>query len=319
MHVTAEIQSKEKSLADLMSRILKEPFKPLSESIKKLEGTVLDSEEKLEEIQNSLGVFSDDAEKAKKEITKALRSIRDENLPELASDIQKHLIQNTENITTSIDQYSNYFKSVSENIISCLSEANTHRNKIEHALYELQTQHRSYSERASTSQAAITTATQTALNEMRSNRELMESHQADLVDRLNTSGTMLENNMKVAASSTQATLQEIKANRELNEKVTKDLGIQFDLGLERLAAEMRKNSADINAVATQQVHAETAAIALMERHQTASLKALGQLNGTLVAQLTTVQSKLHSLTTITAVFFVCTLSYVGYDVWSRIH
>lgn len=47
MNVTSEIKNKEKSLAELMVKILKEPLNPLESTLKKINTEVLDTKDKV--------------------------------------------------------------------------------------------------------------------------------------------------------------------------------------------------------------------------------------------------------------------------------
>lgn len=84
MDLTAEIKSKEKSLSELMVKILKGPLNPLEDSVKTLKGDLLDTKDLVSEVNDAVNVSVGDLEK----VQKALKRIRDDSLPEIASSIQ---------------------------------------------------------------------------------------------------------------------------------------------------------------------------------------------------------------------------------------
>jgi hypothetical protein len=181
---TEKIESKEKSLSELMVRILKEPFKPLSNSIAQLAKASFESEKKIESIQSAIESLTVETDDNATKLRKMLRKICDEDLPELTVVLQKHLDTQTQKVTSAFDQQSNELKTISTDWVALLTEATGHRNKIELALSELHAQHNSDFASSSASQTAAAAAMQTALSEILSNRELMAKHHADASNQL---------------------------------------------------------------------------------------------------------------------------------------
>ena len=70
MSITTEIKNKEKSLAELMVRVLKEPLTPLEDSIKVIHDGILDTKELIEDINNAVGASACDVDKVSKAINK---------------------------------------------------------------------------------------------------------------------------------------------------------------------------------------------------------------------------------------------------------
>lgn len=181
---TEKIESKEKSLSELMARILKEPFKPLSNSIAELEVESFKSAKKIESIQNDISFLVTQTDENATKLWRTLRKICDEDLTKLTVTLQKHQDTQAQKVTSALDQQSNEFKTVSTDLVVLLTEAIEHRNRIELALSELHTQHNSNFVSSSASQAATAAAMQTALSEILSNRELMSKHQAGAINQL---------------------------------------------------------------------------------------------------------------------------------------
>ena len=69
MNITTEIEKKEKSLTELMVRILKDPLTPIETSMKGLNETLLDSKDLIDEVNNSIGASTDIIEKIKSKVT----------------------------------------------------------------------------------------------------------------------------------------------------------------------------------------------------------------------------------------------------------
>ncbi|MGE8454250.1 MAG: hypothetical protein ACN6OP_27315 [Pseudomonadales bacterium] len=84
MDLTAEIKSKEKSLSDLMVKILKGPLNPLEDSLETLKDDLLDTKDLVSEVNDAVNVSVGDLEK----VQRTLKRIRDDSLPEIASSIQ---------------------------------------------------------------------------------------------------------------------------------------------------------------------------------------------------------------------------------------
>ncbi len=92
--MSEQTREKEKSLAELMVRILKEPLKPFGESIKGLEGGLSEIKEELElvngTVADGLKNSDDTARRRDTEALKALHTLRDEWMPALQTCIAEH-------------------------------------------------------------------------------------------------------------------------------------------------------------------------------------------------------------------------------------
>ena len=91
MNMTTEIKNKEDSLRALMSRILREPLDPLNKSINASMETLLETKDKLDDIESSISVNGNHVENMSKSLKKALNDIKDEVLPDHAQSIQRQL------------------------------------------------------------------------------------------------------------------------------------------------------------------------------------------------------------------------------------
>jgi len=93
MSVTTEIKNKEKSLAELMGRILKVPLTPLEDSMKALHDGILDTNELIEDINNAIGVSAGDVEEMRTLIKQQFIEIRDDDIPTMMNNLQEYISQ----------------------------------------------------------------------------------------------------------------------------------------------------------------------------------------------------------------------------------
>lgn len=149
MDLTAEIKSKEKSLSDLMVRVLRGPLNPLEDSLKTLKDDLLDTKDLVSEVNDAVHASVQDFEK----IHKALKKIRDDSLPEMASSIKATL--------------SDHVGSESRQITAMLAEVSS-----------------SLSREVGAARAEQVTLVQAAIAEVRLNREREESANAEHAGQL---------------------------------------------------------------------------------------------------------------------------------------
>jgi hypothetical protein len=102
MNSTTDIKNKEKSLAELMVRILKEPLNPLETSLQELLREFSETSTKLGDIELKLDVADSEILK----INKLLRKVRDEDFPALILELQNEVV----------NRFSNEIKGVSKEI-----------------------------------------------------------------------------------------------------------------------------------------------------------------------------------------------------------
>ena len=132
MPVQNEIQNKEKALSDLMTRILQAPLVPIDNSIKTLQSSLLETQDQLEKIEEtvySLNSFAEDnanktSRQSKKEFTKIQEDIQvlDSKLKENFAMISEDQRQALDLLISENSSQHNSLKSTSDNIIKNLSE-----------------------------------------------------------------------------------------------------------------------------------------------------------------------------------------------------
>lgn len=118
---------KEKSLAELMVRILKEPLKPLDKSMADLNGELSDVKKEIEETHSVLSLCLDQAEvaaKQGKQAVQSLRSLRDEQstwVPTIQAWIAEHAQSGVESIGGQLSSHADRQASAQEDVLSALA------------------------------------------------------------------------------------------------------------------------------------------------------------------------------------------------------
>ena len=108
MNVTSEIKNKEKSLAELMVKILKEPLNPLESTLKKINTEVLDTKDKVEEIYDAINAVGANTEEIINPLKKSLRELQDDDVPGAISKLREFISTQVEekkqNISAALSQ-----------------------------------------------------------------------------------------------------------------------------------------------------------------------------------------------------------------------
>ena len=116
MNVTSEIKNKEKSLAELMVKILKEPLNPLESTLKKINTEVLDTKDKVEEIYDAINAVGANTEEIINPLKKSLRELQDDDVPGAISKLREFISTQVEekkqNISAALSQQSAHYDSL---------------------------------------------------------------------------------------------------------------------------------------------------------------------------------------------------------------
>ena len=122
---------KEKSLAELMARVLKEPLKPLDKSMADLNGELSEIKQLADDSAGTLSLCLDNAEgafKQSKEAAKLSRSLQDEHLPALKSSIAQHAQDGAEAVQAQLSAYADRsasaLEAVAKDVLSALDGVN---------------------------------------------------------------------------------------------------------------------------------------------------------------------------------------------------
>ena len=122
---------KEKSLAELMARVLKEPLKPLDKSMADLNGELSEIKQLADDSAGTLSLCLENAEgafKQSKEAAKLSRSLQDEHLPALKSSIAQHVQDGAEAVQAQLSSYADRsasaLEAVAKDVLSALDGVN---------------------------------------------------------------------------------------------------------------------------------------------------------------------------------------------------
>lgn len=280
-----QTREKEKSLAELMVRILKEPLKPLGESLQGLEGELSDIKAELELVSGTVAdglKKSDDAAKRRsKEALEALHTLRDEQaewMPTLQVRLAEHaqagaqaldarlsesltaLAQSERRVLDAVASVSEAQRSVAHTIEALPAQFSDNRTALDNALVQ-------WGAEVATVNAAVASGLKAAVAEI--GQRLEFQHKAAQVVH-----QALLNGMKGAAEHTQAVMAEnLQAGQALRDSLA---------------------SGQAEVIGALNQHAEA-----------------------LNARLDQSQAKLRQLMITTGVFFVSMLAYVAYELLSR--
>ncbi|MFJ4431389.1 hypothetical protein ACIPZG_10500 [Pseudomonas sp. NPDC089395] len=134
---------KEKSLAELMVRILKEPLKPLDKSMADLNGELSDVKKEIEETHSVLSLCLDQAEiaaKQGKQAVQSLRSLRDEQstwMPTLQAWIAEQAQSGVESVGKQLSSLADRQLAAQEDVLSALSTISHAQGSVAQAMAAL--------------------------------------------------------------------------------------------------------------------------------------------------------------------------------------
>lgn len=97
MNVKQEIQNKEKSLTELMVKILKEPLSPLETSLALITNHLLDTQDKIAEINDGLMISNELAEESNKKLKQIHRKHSEDDIPASIERLNAFLAQQSIN------------------------------------------------------------------------------------------------------------------------------------------------------------------------------------------------------------------------------
>ncbi|MGI2080247.1 hypothetical protein [Shewanella putrefaciens] len=122
MNTASEIRNKEKSLIELMVKILKEPLNPLERSLSELKAELVKTGGKLHEVDDNVNFSLQENER----LSKVIRKIKDEDFPSFSSELQQCLQKQFESeskkITNSLDNDSKRFEAILNEIADAIIE-----------------------------------------------------------------------------------------------------------------------------------------------------------------------------------------------------
>lgn len=322
MNVTSEIKNKEKTLAELMVKILKEPLDPLKGSVKKLHEEVLDTKDKVEEINDVLNA-AESTEEIIKPLKKTLRELQEDDIPQAISALQTFISQQVEekkqDISTSLSQQSAHYdgqlKAATDEVIEKLSEVLGQQNEsVQAAIQQYQ-------------QMGIDSAEALLQQLLAVNRSLEEACAANDSEQQSTR----ERDQRLAEwlESVMQAQQQIKQSISELDRQLKGVSQGVQTARTTLAERQESDrrevlsgletlSTDVQAALVQHLTPPTQAIESLQTSQQALTEAVSQQKRHLEAQIVASQSRFRYVVIIFALFATSMLAYIGYDIWKNL-
>jgi len=323
MNVTSEIKNKEKSLADLMVKILKEPLNPLESSLKKLNAEFLETKDKVEEINDAINAVGANTEEIINPLKRSLRELQDDDIPGAISKLREFISTQVEekkqDISAALSQqsahYDSQLKAATGEVFEKLSDVLGQQNEsVQAAIQQYQ-------------QTSIDSAEALLQQLLAANRSLEEACAANASEQRSTR----ERDQQLAErlESVMQAQQQIKQSiSELDQQLK---GVSQNVQTARTTlAERQENdrrevlsgletlSTDVQAALVQHLTPSTQAIESLQISQQTLTEAVSQQKSNLEAQIAASQGRLRYVVIIFALFATPTLAYIGYDIWKNL-
>lgn len=328
MSTATEIHNKEKTLAELMVKILKEPLNPLEASIKALSGDLADTRDSITEINDTLGASADDAEKATKSLLQALRKIREEDVPSLLTKFQKHITDQSASDARAVEALLEHSTAVHTSSVSsteavlldALAGATRRQGELAQSIEALRPHIESSAAEVSrqllSSHSSSVTDFKTAVIGV--GVRIAEQQQASQETLLAGLQTLGREDQAAKVEVVEKVLKEIVLNRELSKRINSVLAAQVSTLGTDVAGLLTQLSTQFEAVAAENQRVVQQFSAAAKGEQSALVALLTEQNAGLAAQLSSSQRHVKRLTVITGVFFGSMLLYAGYDIWRNL-
>lgn len=328
MSTATEIHNKEKTLAELMVKILKEPLKPLEASIKALNADLVNTLGSITEINDTLGASADDAEKATKSLLQALRKIREEDVPSLLTKLQKHITDLSASDARAVEAlleqstaiHTSSVSSTEAVLLEALAGATRQQGELARSIEALRPHIESsaadVSRQLSSSHSSSVTDVKAAVVGVGVRiAEQQQASQETLLAGLEALGREDQAAKVEQAEVVEKVLKEIVLNREFSKRINSALAAQVSTLGTDVAGVLTQLSTRVEAVAVENQRIVQQLSAAVTGEQTALVALLTEQNAGLAAQLSSSQRHVKRLTVITGMFFGSMLLYVGYDIW----
>lgn len=323
MNVTSEIKNKEKTLAELMVKILKEPLNPLKSSLKKLDLDVLDTKDRVEGINDAINAVGTNTEEIINRLQRLLRQLQDDNIPEAISKLREFISTQVEekkqDIGVALSQqsahYDSQLKAVTGEVFEKLSDVLGQQNEsVQGVIQKYQ-------------QTGIDSAEALLQQMLATNRSLEEACAANASEQQSTR----ERDQQLAEQleSVMRAQQQIKLS--INELDQQLKGVIQDMQTGRITLTERQESDrgemlrglktlsnDVQAVLVQHLIPPTQAIESLQNSQQALTEAVREHKSHLEANIAASQGRFRYAVIIFALFATSTLAYIGYDIWKNL-
>lgn len=325
MNVTSEIKNKEKTLAELMVKILKEPLDPLKGSVKKLHEEVLDTKDKVEEINDALNA-AESTEEIIKPLKKTLRELQEDDIPQAIGALQTFISQQVEEkkqyISTSLSQQSAHYdgqlKTATSEVIEKLSEVLGQQND---AIQRYQQTGIDGAEALSQQLQAVNQSLEDAsadnASEQRSTRE-RDQRLAERLENVMQAQQQIKQSVSELKQSISELDQQLKGVSQGVQTARTTLAERQESDRREVLSGLATLSTDVQAALVQHLTPTTQATESLQTSLQALTEALSQQKSHLEAQIAASQGKFRYVVIIFALFAASTLAYIGYDIWKSL-
>jgi chromosome segregation ATPase len=319
MNVTSEIKNKEKTLAELMVKILKEPLDPLKGSVKKLHEEVLDTKDKVEEINDAINAVGANTEEIINPLKRSLRELQDDDIPGVISKLREFISTQVEekkqDISTALSQqsvhYDSQLKAATGKVCEKLSDVLGQQNEsVQTAIQQYQQTGIDSAEALLQQLLAANRSLEANASEQRSTRE-RDQRLAERLESVMQAQQQIKHSISELDQQLKGVSQGVQTARTtLAERQESDRREVLS-GLETL-------STDVQAALVQHLIPPTQAIESLQTSQQALTEAVSQQKSNLEAQIAASQGRLRYVVIIFALFATSTLAYIGYDIWKNL-
>ncbi|MEI7229158.1 hypothetical protein [Pectobacterium carotovorum] len=325
MNVTSEIKNKEKTLAELMVKILKDPLDPLKGSVEKLHEEVLDTKDKVEEINDALNA-AESTEEIIKPLKKTLRELQEDDIPQAIGALQTFISQQVEekkqDISTSLSQQSAHYdgqlKTATSEVIEKLSEVLGQQND---AIQRYQQTGIDGAEALLQKLLAVNQSLEDAsadnASEQRSTRE-RDQRLAELLENVMQAQQQIKQSVRELKQSISELDQQLKGVSQDVQTARTTLAERQESGSREVLSGLATLSTDVQAALVQHLTPTTQATESLQISLEALTEALSQQKSHLEAQIAASQGRFRYVVIIFALFATSTLAYIGYDIWKNL-
>lgn len=297
-----QAKEKEKSLAELMVRILKEPLKPLDKSIADLNGDLSKIKEEIEEANSTLTELLHDTESVAKKSNQAIQSLKlleELWLPSLKTYIADNVQSGVQTIDTLLAAHSDR----SDSSLTAVAE-------------DMRLALASISQGQSSTEQVIGRLPEHLANELSVAKKHMASMSQVLQEQIRQSQEMLDNSFALGESRLASGLKD--GTVRIGKLVVKQQHAAQTMH-QAMREEMNNATRQTQSKVAESLHLINALHESLENSHGELMAALNKNTEILNSRLNQSLTKIRYLAISTGAFFVLMLAYVGYDLLNKLN
>lgn len=298
-----QAKEKEKSLAELMVRILKEPLKPLDKSIADLNGDLSKIKEEIEEANNMLYQLSSDAESAAKKSNQAILSLRNLLEEQWLPSLQTYIADNVQSGVQTIDTLLAAHSDRSDSALTAVAE-------------DMRLAIANISQGQRSTEQVIGRLPEHLANELSVTKKHMASMSQVLQEQIRQSQEMLDNSFALGESRLASGLKDRTVR--IGKLVVKQQHAAQAMH-QTMREEMNNATRQTQSKVAESLHLINALHESLENSHGELMAALNKNTEILNSRLNQSLTKIRYLAISTGAFFVLMLAYVGYDLLSKLN